>query len=383
MHLGISALFQASGGSLTNLAQLLRSWDSAGALARHRVTLFTSPRVTERLRRSVGDATVAKTNIVSFPMSDRGLAGRLIDEQWRLPRAVEREQIDVLFCPGNVVPLRARVPMVATFQNAAPFCESVTPSTAGLRHWTQFAILGRFMRLTARRASIVIFLSEWLRETFVQRFGFDRNRGRIVRRSGHDAVPADLALEQRLGIRRPYVISVSHLNPYKQTVELLEAFALASKEVPGRQLVLVGMAQFPAYRDRIHETIERFALQDSVVLTGELPHLDALTLMAGSESFVFTSTCEAGPTALVEAMVLGLPIGSSNVGTMPEVTGDAALLFDPRNPNEIAEALRRLMIDEALRDDLGRRALERCAEFHLSPDEVAAVTLMVLEEAAG
>jgi glycosyltransferase involved in cell wall biosynthesis len=382
MRLGISALFQASGGSLTNLAQLLRAWDAGGALARHEVILFTSPRVAERLRDKIGEETLQKTTIVPFPRSDRGLAGRLLDEQWRLPHAVEEHHIDVLFCPGNVVPLRARVPVVATFQNAAPFCESVTLSTAGLRHWLQFRMLGRFMRMSARRATRVIFLSEWFRDMFAQRFGFDRNRGRVVRRAGHDPLPEDRALEERLGIRRPYVISVSHLNPYKQTVELLEGFARASRDVPGRQLVLVGMAQFPAYRERIRETIEEFALQDSVILTGELSHRDALTLMAGSESFVFTSTCEAGPTALIEALALGLPIGSSNVGTMPEVTGDAALLFDPRDPDAVAAALRKLMGDAALREQLRQRAHER-ARFHLGAADVAAATLAVLEEAAG
>ena len=381
MRLGISTLFQASGGSLTNLAQLLRSWDDAGALAKHEVVLFTSPRVAERLRNAVGEGILAKTSTILFPGSDRGLAARLIDEQCRLPGAVARERIDVLFCPGNVVPYFARVPMVATFQNAAPFCESVTPSTAGFRHWLQFAILGLFMRMSARKAKAVIFLSEWLRKVFVARFGFDVEHGHIVRRAGRELVTENRELEARLGIRRPFVISVSHLNPYKQTVELLEAFALASHDVPGRQLVLVGMAQFPVYRQRIAETIDRHSLHDSVVLTGELPHRDALTLMAGAESFVFTSTCEAGPTALMEALALGLPVGSSNVGAMPEVTGDAALMFDPRDPTDIARTLRTLMGDAALREELRQRALAS-ARNHADPAGVAAATLAVLEEAA-
>lgn len=381
MRLGISTLFQASGGSLTNLAQLLRSWDASGALAKHEVVLFTSPRVAERLKKAAGEAAIAKTTLVLFPGSDRGLAARLIDEQWRLPRALSRHRIDVLFCPGNVVPYRARVPVVPVFQNAAPFCEGVTLATAGWRHWLQFRILGLFMRLSARKAEAVIFLSEWMRDLFVERFGLDRGRGLVIRRAGNPAVAADRALEERLGIRRPFVISVSHLNPYKQTVELLEAFALASRDVPGRQLVLVGMAQFPAYRLRIAETIARHALEDSVLLTGELPHRDALALMAGAESFVFTSTCEAGPTALTEALALGLPIGSSNAGAMPEVTKDAALLFDPRDPQDIARVLRRLMSDEALRETLHGRALER-ASHQRDAEGVAAATLAVLEEAA-
>lgn len=381
MRLGISTLFQASGGSLTNLAQLLRSWDESGALAKHEVILFTSPRVAERLRKAATEATLAKTTLVLFPGSDRGLARRLLDEQLRLPGAVKQQRIDVLFCPGNIVPYLAKVPVVPTFQNAAPFCESVTLATSGFRHWLQFAILGRFMRMSARKATAAIFLSRWLCEIFIEQLGFERRRGHIIPRASHDTAAANPALEERLGIRRPFVISVSHLNPYKQTVELLEAFALASRDVPGRQLVLVGMAQFPAYRQRIAETIDRHGLRDSVVLTGELAHDDALTLMAGSESFVFTSTCEAGPTALIEALALGLPVGSSNAGAMPEVTDHAALMFDPRDPEDIARVLRRLMGEEDLRTNLRRRALSR-ARHHRDPAGVAAATLAVLEEAA-
>jgi len=381
MRLGISALFQASGGSLTNLAQLLVSWDAAGVLDSHEITLFSSPRVAERLRRAVGDRTVQKMASVLFPASDRGLASRLIDEQWRLPRAIERQGIDVLFCPGGVVPYLARVPMVPTFQNAAPFCESVTPSSTGLRRWLQFAVLGLFMRVSARKAKAVIFLTAWFRDVFVKKFGFDPARGRIVPRAGHEAVVADRALEERLGIRRPYMVSVSHLNPYKQIVELLEGFSIASSDVTGRQLVLVGMAQFPSYRQRIAETIDKHALHDSVVITGELSHREALAIMAGAESFVFTSTCEAGPTALMEALALGLPSGVSNFGAMPEVTGDAALLFDPRDPRDVARVLRRLLGDEALRDALRQKALVRSRHFP-GPDDVASATLAVLQEAA-
>lgn len=381
MRLGISTLFQASGGSLTNLAQLLRSWDRSGALDRHAVTLFTSPRVAERLEKAVGKTTSSRISLVLFPGSDRGLAARLFDEQWRLPRAVNRHGIDVLFCPGNVTPYLASVPVVPTFQNAAPFCDGVTVATTGLRHWIQFKVLGGFMRMSARKATTVIFLSEWLRQIFVERFGFDPSRGRIIPRAGARAEAADPALEARLGIRRPFIISVSHLNPYKQTVELIEAFALASRDVPGRQLVLVGMAQFPAYRQRIEDTIDRLALRDTVVLTGELPHPDAVRLMAAAESFVFTSTCEAGPTALVEALSLGLPTGASNFGAMREVVGDAGLLFDPYDPHDVARVLCRLMDDGALRDDLRVRARERVQD-RLDAAQVAAATLAVLEEAA-
>jgi len=379
MRLGISALFQASGGSLTNLVQLLRAWHDSAVLARHEVTLFTSARVAARINQASPDALVEVT-VVYFPASDRGLAGRFLDEQFRLPREVRSRRIEVLFCPGGIAPFWTAVPVVPTFQNAGPFCDSMSPANLGLLRWFQVRALRLGLQWSARKAAAAIFLSEWSRELFAREVRFPLNAGTVIRRAGADPATPDPHLEERYGIRRPYVLSVSHLNPYKQTVEMLEGFALSSRDVPGRQLVLVGMAQFRRYYARILETIERLGLSEKVVLTGEVPHGDAIRLMAGCESFFFTSVCETGPTVLMEALSLGLPVGASAAGPMREVLGDAALWFDARDPTSIANALRRLMGDGLLRRELRERAARRWREL---PDgaEIAAATIAILENA--
>src|SRR5688500_18186531 len=113
------------------------------------------------------------------------------------------------------------------------------------------------MRATARRATIVIFISRFFRDLFVERFGFEAERARVIPRAAEDSdTAADLELEARLGVRRPFLLSVSHLNPYKNTIELIEGFALASRDLPPRQLVLAGMANFPHYEQAIRATIE-------------------------------------------------------------------------------------------------------------------------------
>lgn len=381
MHIGISALFQASGGSLTNLVQLLCEWHFNGTLAKHKVTIFATPRVVLRLRQAAGEAVLQRIDTVPFPASDRSIVGRFVDEQLRLPRFLKAKEIDVLFCPGSVVPYLTSVPVVPTFQNAAPFSDRMRPSSVGLSRWLQLALLQLCLRWSARKATAGIFLSNWFRTFFVERFGFSVDDAYVIRRAGQGGAVPDRRIEALYGIRRPFIVSVSHLNPYKQTVELIEAFAIASRDIPGRQLVLVGMAQFPAYRRRVTEAIERLGVQETVVMTGGVPHADALTLMAGCESFIFTSVCETGPTVLMEALALGLAIGTSNVGPMPEVVQDAALLFDPYDPTCIATVLRQLMADERLRADLRVRAAER-ARQHGSPEDVASATLTVLEEAA-
>jgi len=381
LRIGISALHRASGGSLTNLVQLLSSWRSDGTLDAHEWVIFASEESDSALRSALGDLGPAVSTVV-LSGAGGGLLRRLVDEQLRLPFAVRRRRIDVLFCPGNVMPYLTRTPVVAAFQNAAPFCESVTPKSVGLRPWFQFALLGWLMRLTARRARRVIFISRFFRDLFVARFGFRPEHGSVVPRAGgaSTTVPADPALETRLALRRPFILSVSHLNPYKNTVELIEGFAAAAAAHPQWQLVLVGMANFPTYLARIDATIAKHGLRDRVRLTGELPHRDARALMAACEVFAFTSTCENCPTALIEALSAGAAVASSDVGVMPEITGDAALLFDPNRPADIGTALGRVLEDETLREDLRARARRRAAGFAVPPD-VARNTFAAIEDA--
>lgn len=382
LRIGISALHRASGGSLTHLTHLLSDWKRDGTLARHRFVIFAGPHSDANLRRILPDLP-EHVEIVLFPRAGRGLLYRLLDEQFRLPRMLKKHSIDVLLCPANVIPYAAKPPVVAFFQNAAPFCETVTIRSVGLRPWLRFTLLGWFMRATARRARTVIFISHFFHDFFVTRFGFEAERGKVITHGAEDPqIVPNPELEAQLGVRRPFLISVSHLNPYKNTIELIEGFALASKDLPPRQLVLAGGAYFPRYAEAIRATIHRLGLEDQVLLTGNLPQEDALALVAASESFVFTSTCENCPLAIIEAMSIGAPVASSNVGVMPEVTGGAALLFDPSRPTEIAAALRRMMTDPQLRENLRQRSRARAKAF-TTRDAAARQTIEAIEMAAG
>jgi glycosyltransferase involved in cell wall biosynthesis len=385
MRIGISALFRASGGSLTSLAQLLESWAGDGTLDRHEIVLFAGDGTVTGLTGAVRAETLRRIRIRRFASADAGMFRRLVVEQVRLLGELRRERIDVLFCPGNVVPYAARIPTVAVFQNAAPFCDSVTfRSTRGLR-WVQFRLLGRLIRMTARRATRVIFISAFFRDLFVTRFGFPGERGAVIHRAALSRAGAapDRALEERLGIRGRYMLSVSNVNPYKNLVELIEGFARALRSAPAEdlQLVISGLVNFPWYLEKMNEGIRRHGLQERVVLTGELPHPQIEALLAGCESFVFSSTCENCPTALIEAMSFGLAVASSNVGVMPEIGLDSVLYFDPYDPSSIAEQLRALMTDAALRADLSTRALSRVRDLP-NVDEVARRTMAVIEAAA-
>jgi glycosyltransferase involved in cell wall biosynthesis len=235
--------------------------------------------------------------------------------------------------------------------------------------------------MSARRAQRVIFLSRHMRDLFVSRFGFDPERGRVVPHgSVATAAAPDEALEQRLGIRRPFLLSISHLNPYKNIVELVDGFDMLVPDHPDWQLVIAGASNYPAYRAAIDRACER-AGAGRVLIVGELSHADTLKLLSACEAFVFSSTCESCPMSILEAQALGVPIASSNVGAMPEMSAEAAVYFDPADPREIARALRQLMESPELRADMRRRSRAHVATWPTG-EESARRTFAAIAECA-
>jgi glycosyltransferase involved in cell wall biosynthesis len=382
VRIGINALFHARGGSFVYLSELLRGWRRDGTLWKHSVVLFSSSSNLRALEAELDGITV-----VALQRSDLGTAARLFVEQTELVRAMERERVDVLLCPANTMPLRARIPSVVLLQNAAPFCESVTLSSVGAAQWLRYRVLGCAMRLSVRRAARVIFISEYLRDQFTQRCRLDPTKATVIygsRRSMPENDQSAAAVLAEHGIRGRFVLSVSHLYPYKNLVELVEGFLLAVREhsIADVQLVLVGAEYFRGYKARIEKVIAGCrAHQGQVILTGGVPSDVVAAMLARCEVFAFSSTCENSPTALIEAIVAGAAIACSRIGVMPEISGDAASYFDPFDPQDIARVLKALLTDADLRRELRRRALARTSRFPESA-EVAARTLDVLRAAA-
>jgi glycosyltransferase involved in cell wall biosynthesis len=153
-----------------------------------------------------------------------------------------------------------------------------------------------------------------------------------------------------------YLLYVSPLKGYKHQVEVVHALSILRKRT-GRHLnlVLIGAGEH-SYEQRIRHAVSELRLQESVELTGHLPHDEIPRRFPGALAFVFASSCENCPNTLLEAMASGLPTVCSNVAPMPEFAGDSALYFDPANPQSIADAIMPLMDNPALRVQLSQRA---------------------------
>ena len=182
-----------------------------------------------------------------------------------------------------------------------------------------------------------------------------------------------------MGIDTPFILYTARLeHPGKNHVRLLEAVAqLKQRGQLAHKLVLAGSRWNGA--EVIEDRIVQLGLSDDVIITGFVDAQLLPPLYAAADLFVFPSLFEGFGIPLLEAMAAGTAVCAANVSSIPEVVGDAALLFDPREPDDIARQLEQLLHDSALRQQLVDRGRQRVLQF--SWDDAASGVLQQCYEA--
>jgi glycosyltransferase involved in cell wall biosynthesis len=192
----------------------------------------------------------------------------------------------------------------------------------------------------------------------------------------HD-VTALVEMRGRHGIAGRYLLYIGTLQPRKNLDRVVDAFARLADNpaLADVQLVLAGKRGW--LYDALFAQVERLGLSGRVLFPGYVPASDLPALLGGALAFVFPSLYEGFGLPVLEAGACGVPVITSNTSSLPEVAGDAALLVDPYDVDAIAEAMYRLVTDDALRAELARRGLENVKRF--SWEKCARETLAVIE----
>jgi glycosyltransferase involved in cell wall biosynthesis len=160
----------------------------------------------------------------------------------------------------------------------------------------------------------------------------------------------------------PFVLYTGNIKPHKNLERLIEAFHIFKKHGFDQvKLLIIGdeISKYPTLRRAVH----RHKLHKHVRFFGFVPDRTLAILYRLAAVFVFPSLYEGFGLPPLEAMASGTPVITSNVSSLPEVVGDAALLIDPYQPEAIADAMRRVLTDPSLREDLRARGLARARHF--------------------
>ena len=297
-------------------------------------------------------------------------------EQLLAPILLRATRADLYHGVLNVAPLACPVPSVITIHDLAFL---VFPQTfRGVNR----TYLTWATKASARRARRILAVSEATRQEIIRLLGIAPEKV-VVTHDAADArfAPPDPAVlaeyRRRAGLPERFVLYIGTLEPRKNIPTLLRAYAQIAREVDAP--LLIGGGRGWLY-DEIFATAEQLNLGDKVRFIGFVPGEDLPLLYAAATVFAFPSSYEGFGMPLLEAMACGTPTVTSNVSSLPEVAGDAALLVDPRSPEALAEALRRLLTDTELRAELRQRGLAQARRFDWT--ESAARTLRVYEDAA-
>jgi glycosyltransferase involved in cell wall biosynthesis len=236
----------------------------------------------------------------------------------------------------------------------------------------------RNFRHVCQVASRVVCISEYTRDTVLQHSDLLPDRAVVI----HIAARGPLAVpsRDREGAVRRYLLYPANFWRHKNHELLLTAFGIYRAAHPQSDLKLVLTGAPSARCDELREAVRRMGLAESVTFAGYLPEEAFASLLAGAAAMIFPSLFEGFGMPVLEAMSAGVPVLCGNLTSLPEIAGDAALLFDPRRPAEIVAAIERLESDPALRADLIERGRRRAAEF-LQPAEMATRYWEVFEQA--
>jgi glycosyltransferase involved in cell wall biosynthesis len=226
------------------------------------------------------------------------------------------------------------------------------------------AYLDQVVPRSVRRAAHVLADSQATKDDLVELYGTPPEKITVLLSGVNSEFKpvSDPAVRQRYHIPdQPYIFSIGTVQPRKNYARLIEALAALGPAFADVHLVIAGGRGW--LEGPIYQSVKDFGLSERVHFIGFARDEDLPALYTEARCLAYPALYEGFGFPVLEAMACGIPAVTSNISSIPEVAGDAALLIDPYRVDELAEALRRLLTDETLRADLIRRGFDQAARF--------------------
>ena len=286
-----------------------------------------------------------------------------VREQFSVPMTLARARVDLFHAPHYVVSPFTTIPYVVTIHDCIHLrFPQYLPSQAA-RVYAQV-----MMRTAARRARRVLTVSQASKDDIRHFLGVPDSKVEVI----HNAIDAGIAAAptaeaitrvcQRFQLTSSYILYAGNIKPHKNVDRLIEAYSILRRRGYEQVKLLIIGDEISKYLN-LRRLVHRFQLHQHVRFFGFVPEATLAVLYRKAAMFVFPSLYEGFGLPPLEAMAAGTPVITSKVSSLPEVVGDAALLVDPMDAGAIADAMARLLDDEALRRDLIRRGHERARAF--------------------
>ena len=286
-----------------------------------------------------------------------------IAEQLKVPLALKREGVSLFHAPHYVLPALVRCPSVVTIHDCIHLMfPQYLPNRAALAY-AQTSI-----GLAARRATRVMTVSESSKRDILRFVDTQPEKIDVIPNAYDErfAIEPDEAdvvrVRERFQLHDPFVLYAGNVKPHKNVERLIQAFhVVRQRGLDQLRLVIIGddVSRYAALRRAVH----RNQLHKYVRFLGYLPEETLAVMYRLASVFVFPSLYEGFGLPPLEAMASGTPVVTSNVSSLPEVAGDAAILVDPYDPAAIADGIYTVLTDDCVRGALRQKGLARARQF--------------------
>jgi glycosyltransferase involved in cell wall biosynthesis len=286
-----------------------------------------------------------------------------LSEQLRVPLALKRHGVTLFHSPHYVLPRLVPCRSVVTIHDCIHL---MFPQYLPNRLALSYARAS--IAVASKRATRILTVSESSKRDIVRFVHTDPEKIDVIYNAYDDRFGVEPREEDVVRVRERYqlhdefVLYAGNVKPHKNLGRLIEAFHLVrNRGLDHLKLVLIGdeISRYAALRRAVHQ----HQLHKYVRFLGYMPEETLAVMYRLAGVFVFPSLYEGFGLPPLEAMASGTPVVTSNVSSLPEVAGNAAVLVDPYDPEAIADGIHRVLTDERMRRDLRRLGLERARQF--------------------
>ncbi len=293
-----------------------------------------------------------------------------------LSKVLSKYKLDVFFSPTHYLPFRTSSPSVISILDISYL---YFPGLFKKKDLYQLKLWGRY---SIKKAKKIITISNFSKNDIIKMYKVNPDKIAVVypgikENLGSNNSNLDMKdLKDKYGIASSYILFVGTLQPRKNIVKLIEAFSKLEEKI---ELVIVGKKGWQF--DEILDAPKKYGVEGRVKFLDSVTDEELPNFYKNAVCFCLPSLYEGFGLPILEAMQYGCPVATSNISSLPEVGGDAAVYFDPEDSEDIAKSLKSLIQDPKLRDKLIKRGHEQVKKF--SWEKAAKETLKVLEEVGG
>lgn len=281
-----------------------------------------------------------------------------IAEQLTLPKVIERLKPDLVHFTMTNQPVFMKANVVTTIHDLTPMKYRNLPGNS-LTYILKSYIFGWVTKKAAKKSKTILTGTRFAKADIADFTGVNQDKITVTLESA-DAIPGEpKPLENLVG--KKFVFYTGRAQPHKNLEKLIKSYEILYNSQPEVFLVLAGKKD--ASYEHIESIAEKSPARENIVFTGFVDDTELKWLYQNAEAYVFPSLSEGFGLPGLEAMVHDCPVISSNATCLPEVYGDAAVYFNPNNPQEMAEKILRVLSNPKLKRDLIAKGHTQAAKY--------------------